>query len=339
MHILVLGGTNFIGPQAVRWLVEMGHDVTLFHRGKTHSPLLPDARHIHGDRKQLADHAGEFRALAPDVVIDMIASTEAGGKSLVDTFRGIAGRVVAISSADVYRAYDRLRRVDPGPPDPAPLTEDSPLRDRLYPYREESTTAEEFGYHYDKILMERQVMGDSSLPGTVLRLPMVYGPGDYQHRLHAYLRRMDDGRPAIVLPEELARWHGLRAYVEDVGRAISLCATDEQAAGRIYHVADREISTEADWVRRIARAAGWSGAIVTLPNEQLPEELRDPHDTSQDWALDSSRIRRELGYHEPTDPDEAMRRTVEWERANPPKQIDPAAFDYEAEDRAIAIAG
>jgi nucleoside-diphosphate-sugar epimerase len=47
-------------------------------------------------------------------------------------------------------------------------------------------------------------MGTAGLPGTVLRLPTVYGPGDYQHRLFEYLKRMDDGRPAILLGEGVA---------------------------------------------------------------------------------------------------------------------------------------
>jgi nucleoside-diphosphate-sugar epimerase len=34
---------------------------------------------------------------------------------------------------------------------------------------------------YEKILVEREVMGHPRLPGTILRLPTVYGPGDSQH--------------------------------------------------------------------------------------------------------------------------------------------------------------
>jgi hypothetical protein len=30
------------------------------------------------------------------------------------------------------------------------------------------------------------------------------------------------------------------------------------------------------------------------------------------------------------------RRTVEWERAHPPENVDPASFDYAAEDAALA---
>ena len=335
MRILVLGGTHFIGPHAVRWLVGMGHEVAVFHRGQTETSLPPSVRHLHGDRQQLSSFIGDFRNFAPEAVLDMVPGTEQDGKTLVGVFKGMARCVVAISSSDVYRAYDRLRRVDPGPPDPTPLTEESPLRDRLFPYRDMAQGPDDFVYHYEKILVERAVMNDPGLRATVLRLPMVYGPGDYQHRLFKYLKRMDDQRPAIILPQSIATWRGLRGYVEDMGYAIARCVTHERAAGRIYHVADRESVTEAEWVNRIARAAGWKGEIVILLDEHLPPHLKHHYDASQDWALDSSRIRQELGYTEPTLPDEAMGRSVAWERAHPPKEFDPAEFDYAAEEAAL----
>ena len=41
MRILVIGGTRFIGPPAVRRLVEMGHEVTVFHRGQSVPAAFP----------------------------------------------------------------------------------------------------------------------------------------------------------------------------------------------------------------------------------------------------------------------------------------------------------
>jgi hypothetical protein len=66
-------------------------------------------------------------------------------------FKGLARRVVAISSGDVYRAYDRFRRADPGSPDPTPLMEASPLRDRLFPYRDKAHGPDDFLFNYEKI--------------------------------------------------------------------------------------------------------------------------------------------------------------------------------------------
>jgi nucleoside-diphosphate-sugar epimerase len=41
MRILVIGGTSFIGLAAVTRLHDMGHELTVFHRGETEPPGLP----------------------------------------------------------------------------------------------------------------------------------------------------------------------------------------------------------------------------------------------------------------------------------------------------------
>ena len=343
MRVLVIGGTNFIGPDVVRRLVALDQEVAVFHRGKTETDLPPAVIHLHGDRERLADHAGEFRRFGPEVVLDMRPLGEADARSVVDVAKGIARRVAAVSSMDVYRAYGRLIRREPGPPDPVPLTEESPLRERLYPYREETPKAPDdprrWTDEYDKILVERVVLGDPDLTGTILRLPMVYGPRDGQHRLFDHLKRMDDGRPAILLDERLARWRASRGYVENVAAAIALAVADDRAGGRIYNVGEADPLPESEWVRVIARAAGWDGEVVPLPADCLPAHLRDADtDFAQDLAADTTRIRNELGYAEAISRDEALARTVAWERANPPAEIDPARFDYAAEDAALAAA-
>src|SRR5262249_53840093 len=153
--------------------------------------------------------------LAPDVVLDVIPYTEAEAAEVMRVFRGRARRVVALSSGDVYQAYDRFRRVVSEAPEPGLLREDAPLRENLYPYRAQASGRGGMAYDYDKIRVGRAVLGDAQLPGTVLRLPMVYGPGDRQHRLFPYLKRMDDGRPAILLEMNQARWRWTRGYVEN----------------------------------------------------------------------------------------------------------------------------
>lgn len=80
---------------------------------------------------------------------------------------------------------------------------------------------------------------------------------------------------------------------------------------------------------------GWKGEIVVLPNAVAPSHLRLPGRLEQHWVVDSSRIRSELGYQEPVASSDAIARTVAWERENPPT-INPASFDYAAEDAAAA---
>ncbi|HEY8286286.1 MAG TPA: hypothetical protein VIJ28_18015 [Chloroflexota bacterium] len=106
----------------------------------------------------------------------------------------------------------------------------------------------------------------------------------------------------------------------------------ERAAGRLYNAGEAEPPAEAEWVRAIARVTGWNGKVAIIERGQLPQALRWPGDPIHHLVTDTTRIRSELGYAEGTAPDEALRRTVAWERANPPEQIDPASFDYAEED-------
>lgn len=335
MRILIIGGTRFIGPWVVRRLAKMGHDVTVFHRGGTKTKLPDNVNELYGDRSDLASFAAEFKQAAPDVVLDMIAYTEEDARTLVGVFRGVARRVVVASSADVYSAYGRLLRLETGAPATLPLAEDAPLRATLYPYRAQAAGPDDFKYHYEKILVERVVMSGDQLPGTVLRLPAVYGPGDTQHRLFGYLKRMDDQRPAILLGEAQARWRWSRGYVENVADAIALAVTNESAAGRVYNVGETEALTEADWVRAVGRAAGWDGRIVTVPDDSLPKHMASPVDYEHYLDTDTRRIRAELGYNERVPRDEALRRTIEWERTNPPAETSSLETEYAAEDAVL----
>ena len=72
--------------------------------------------------------------------------------------------------------------------------------------------------------------------------------------------------------------------------------------------------------------------------EPTAHHLKAVVDFAQDLTFDTVRIRNELGYEEKTLPAEAMRRTVAWERDHPPEAIDPAAFNYTAEDAALRAA-
>jgi nucleoside-diphosphate-sugar epimerase len=166
---------------------------------------------------------------------------------------------------------------------------------------------------YEKILVEQIVLGEPGLPGTVLRLPAVYGPGDKQRRVGSYLGRMDSG-PAVLLAKEQAGWRWTRGYVENVAAAIALAVIDARAAKRIYNVGEESALTERQWVEEIGAAAGWRGEVMEIPAEYLPEHLRQPFDFRYDLATDTTRIRAELSYRELVGLEEALKRTIQWER-------------------------
>jgi nucleoside-diphosphate-sugar epimerase len=335
MRVLLIGGNGFIGRHLTAQLARDGHDVVGFHRRRG------GPTDIVGDRHALLESADALRAARPDIVVDMILSSAQQARDTIAVFRGVARRVVALSSCDVYRACGVYHGLEPGGLEPMPLRETAALRTsgETYPAERLQAIRQLFPWideHYDKIPVEDVILGDAQLLGTVLRLPMIYGPGDRLHRNFALVKRIDDGRPAILFEAKHAAWRAPRGYVENVAAAVALAVTNSRAAGRMYNVADPENLTEIEWAGSVARVAGWRGQILALDADRAPAHLRVPGNLDQHWVVDSSRIREELGYREPIPRDEAIRRTIEWERANPPTSVDARAFDYAAEDAALA---
>ncbi|MBC7882117.1 MAG: NAD-dependent epimerase/dehydratase family protein [Anaerolineae bacterium] len=327
MRVLILGGTRFIGPPVVRCLVAQGHSVTVFHRGLSTTQLPLGVESVFGDRRELDRFRPIFKAIAPDVVLDMNAMCEQDALDATRVLSGIAGRFIAVSSVDVYQAYGVLLGLEESPPEPVPLVEDSCLRTHLYPRRTPDTKPEDFAYGYDKIPMEGVVLTQPDLPGTVIRLPMVYGSGDFRHRFYPFLKRVDGGRAGIVLPESIAKWVGCWGYVENVALAIALTVMDERAAGRVYHIADAEPINELERLKRLAAVVGWSGRFIVVPDALLPD-WSPPINFAQHWTVDSTRIRQELGYTEAMNMQESLKRTVAWQRANPPSNLELATSDF-----------
>ena len=179
-------------------------------------------------------------------------------------------------------------------------------------------------------------MSSHDLPATILRLPAVYGEGDYQHRLAWSCGAWTTAARPSCWTSGSRRWRWTRAYVENAAAAIALAATDERAAGRVYNVGDDALSY-ADWVRAIGRAAGWQGEVIVAargpPAEAAPAAA--PATTRQHLVADTTRIRQELGYAEPVSREEGLRRAIEWERANR-AELSPQLFDYAAEDALLA---
>lgn len=334
MNILIIGGTRFMGPHIVNELAARGHRVAVFHRGETKTELPEGVQEAFGDRDHLAEQKDKITAFGPEIVLDMMLLNERQAKELTETVSGIARRVVVASSCDVYRNYGLLRGFESGSSDPTPLNEGARLRSRLYPYRDEVKDKNDRLYDYDKIPVEQLILSQESFAGTVLRLPVVYGPGDYQHRFYSYLRRMKDNRPFIMIEKLMADLRITRGYCENCASAIAGAVLDGRASGRIYNVGEEETFSEREWIERLAGIVGWKGEVVSLPESQLPEHLKTGMDCRHHLEIDTGRIRRELDFVNPVEPDEGLRKTVKWELVNPPAR-DKIEEEYEAENRVM----
>jgi nucleoside-diphosphate-sugar epimerase len=339
VRILLIGGNGFIGRHVLAVLRQQGHALAVFHRAK--GIPIPGVTEIRGDRNRLQDCSADLKRFAPEVVVDFVVSSGPQADQLMDIFRGEAQRVVMLSSMDVYRAVGIMHSTESGPLQELPLTEDSELRHGRRPYSAQNIDLirKVFSWvtdDYDKIPAEQAVMNDAKLAGTVLRLPMIYGPGDPLRRFHPIVKRIADGRRNIILPQTLAAWRSPRGYIGNVAAAITLAATDNRAAGRIYNVCEEPAFSELEWAKKIARAMEWDGEFVVLPDERTPKHLLKPGNAAQHWTATSARIRRELGYAEPIAIEEAIRQTVHWEKQAGPPAFSADPFDYAAEDAALS---
>ena len=342
MRVLVVGGTGFLGPPVVARLSRLGHEVVVYHRGEHEADLPFGVRHVHSAEAAppVVSFPGELTGIAWDVVLAMAPIGRRDAAALMAAFHGIARRVVALSSGDVYRAYGVFTGGEPGSPDPRPLAEDAPLRERLHPYRDAAGVPAHLA-EYEKISVERAVLSDPGLPGTVLRLPAVYGPGDRQHRFGPAWRRIADGRMEIPMGRAQAGWRWTHGYVDDVADAVVLGVVKERAKGRIFNVGEDPTPTMAERVEAFGRALGWKGRVVAVDDACLPPHLRAAGNFSQDIAYDTARIRSDLDWTERAAPAEALRRTAAWEAAGGGGEEAPAptADEYEAERRAVERAG
>lgn len=344
MKVFVIGGTRFIGLFAVQALLADGHEVTIFNRNGPRT-FEGQVEWKQGDRNDVNVLRDAIRESGPDVILDMIALVESHGDILVKAAGTQVSRIVTASSMDVYQAYGVLLGIEPdvSEPLPTPLPETSPLRTKLYPYRGPEPRAEDDPAKlmdtYDKILVEQKIMNAPGIRGTVIRLPIVYGPYDGQHRMFEFLKRMLDRRPAILLNEHYAHWRTSRGYAANMGRAIADAVGNDAAAGEIFNIAEEPAWSTLEWVHMIAGAVGWKGKVVLTGAETTPKHLNVGMNAAQNLVADSTKIRETLGYSEPVDRARAILRTAEWETANMPK-LPPerlaAMFDYEAEDTALA---
>ena len=292
MRVLVIAGTGFIGQFVSRGLVDEGHEVTVMHRGKHDlDKRVPGAVSlINSEPLSSMSALREGLAAGPDRVVHMLAMTEADARSAREVFAGKIERLVFASSGDVYLAYGRFIGSEPGPIEPMPLFADSsPLRSKFYPYRTIQTPSESLAYGYEKILVERLLMGAPDLNSVCLRLPKVYGAENNRFE-------------TVYRFAKYPHWRWTHGYVENVAAAITLALLHPSAGGRIYNVGELETPAVADRVARLPPST--SGAV-----------LDETHEFGQDIVFDTRPIRQELGYREPVSWEESVRRTLGQARA------------------------
>lgn len=302
MTVLVLGATGFIGPHVVRALQARGQEV------------VAGSRSEGVDRRDVAAVRALVRACRVTQVIDLLAYTEADTLPLLDALDGEVERWVMASSCDVYRNYEGLHRK--AAPEPIPLlAEDAPLRITRHPYRADPPRPAEaddvWMDAYDKIPLEAAVRARPSLNGVVLRLPMVFGPGDRQRRFRWLLKPMLAGGEILSVDPAWANWLTTYGYVEDVGDAIAAAALHPAAVGGTFNLGRPDAPDHRGWIDRFATVLGWKGSVV----EGEADAALAVFDLAYPLVVDTRAFRQACDWREPMPLDVALERTTADERA------------------------
>jgi nucleoside-diphosphate-sugar epimerase len=305
MRILLLGGTGFIGTRAVHRLLLAGHEVAVVHRG--HRRVPPGAVSLLAARSEPVPLAAAMDAFGPAAVVDMIAYTATGVDPVLAALPRQLRRLTIISSGDVYATYGAFLGQEAPAPASGPTPETGALRRGRYPYRDQAPAPDDLRHDYDKILVEARYRDRSPVPVTILRLPMVYGPGDPQRRVASDLTRLREapGGTLELHPDEAA-WRCTRGFVDDIAAAIALATAHPEAIGKTYNVGEPDAITTREWLAAIAQA-------IALPTRIQENPLAAPSLPAR-WTVSlvtaTDRIRRELGYVEPVGRTEAVRLTA-----------------------------
>lgn len=328
MRVVVIGGTSFIGRRIVEDLVARGDEVTVVHRGETEPVDWVGCRHIHVDRAAFSSVAAQVRAAAPDAVVDTLAMSRSDVDAVLPHLPD--AQLVVLSSVDVYRAFGLVLTDQEG--EPLPLTEDSPVRETRYPYRDSGVRPDD----YDKLDVEPAYLARGA---TALRLVMIYGEHDPKRREEFILRRVRAGRRRI--PVGPASWLWTRCYVGDVAGAVLAALGNARAAGEVFNVGEPAVRSIRGWAEDILAAAGHDAELVTVPEFALPEDMSMTRSVDQHLLVDVGKAAEVLGWRA-ADPGDGLRRSVRWHLANPPPTNPsgeaPADPDFTADDEALAAA-
>lgn len=320
MTIAVCGGTGFIGGAVVRRLLARGHKPLVLARGKHPATVPEGATFVAAERTDGARLVEIFLEHQVDTVIDIFALGLRNTGPMLEAMGAIGGRYVLLSSVDVYSNYGGLLKRDTPPIQAAPAKEDDPLRTFRYPYRQNDRRPQgvenDLFEDYDKIILEEAAAGDGRFATTVIRAPMIFGPGDKQHRFGWAIEAVQKGG-VVELDQRAARWPNSYGYVEDVGEAIALAATSPVAAGRTYNVGQTFVRTPIEWLLSFAVVLNTPIEVLEVPPARrgLQADRADASDLRYPLTLDTTRIRHELGFREIVPEREALLATIADETA------------------------
>lgn len=288
MRIAVTGATGFLGRAVVPALRARSHEVRTLDRGLT------------GDIAAVADWSVHIAGM--DAVVHLAALAHARGIDEtrlravnVDASLAIGKAAAAAGIGMLFMSSAKVLGEETAAG--AAFDDGSPL-------------APQDPYARAKAAAEEGLRAIAGLRLTVLRPPLVYGPGVRANFL-ALLRAVAHGWP---LP--LASIANRRSLVgaDNLADLVAHCVATPRSAGRTFGATDGAPLPTPALCRALGAALGRPARLFPFPPALL--ELAPPaRKLTRSLVIDDSAMRRELGWSPPRAFEEGLRSTVEWFRA------------------------
>ncbi|KAK4476744.1 hypothetical protein RD792_015904 [Penstemon davidsonii] len=266
--ILIMGGTRFIGIFLSRLLVQEGHQVTLFTRGK--APIaqqLPGESdtdfadfsskilHLKGDRKDFEFVKSSLSAEGFDVVYDINGREANEVEPILDALPNLE-QYIYCSSAGVYLKTDTPPHFEIDAVDPK-------------------------SRHKGKLETE-SLLASRDVNWTSLRPVYIYGPLNYNPVEEWFFHRLKAGRP-IPVPNSGIQVTQL-GHVKDLAKAFVKVLGNEKASKEVFNISGEKYVTFAGLAKACAKAGGFPEPEIVHYNpkefdfgKKKPFPFRDQH--------------------------------------------------------------
>jgi len=308
----VTGGAGFIGSNFVRFFLHARRNVEIVNFDKltyagnpeSLADVAQDPRYnfIRGDITD-RNTVDELFRQGFDAVVHFAAETHVdrsiedatpflktniiGTQCLLEAARNFPGiRFIHISTDEVYGSA----------PAGAAFKEDSPLDPRS-PYAASKASAEHFVTAYANTY---------GISAVILRCTNNFGPYQFPEKLiPLMIANANEDKPLPIYGDGMQERDWL--FVEDYCRAIDL-AIEKAAPGSVYNVSSGVSQPNLKIVRTILQFLGKPDSLIQYVQDRPGHDRR--------YALDSGKIRRELGWHPLVSFEDGIRKTIDWYRAN-----------------------
>ena len=312
MKLLVTGGAGFIGSNFIRLMLTSRRDVEVINFDKltyagnpeSLADLANDPRHslVRGDISDREAVDGVF-SQGCDAVVNFAAETHVD-RSIEDASPFVRTNVMGTQCLLEAAKRHRLPRfvhistdeVYGSAPAGASFTEETVLDPRS-PYAASKASADHFVAAYSNTFGVQTV---------VLRCTNNFGPFQFPEKLiPLIIANASENKPLPIYGDGMQERDWL--FVEDYCRAISL-AVDKAAPGSIYNVSAGYPQSNLKIVKSILKCLGKPDSLIQYVKDRPGHDRR--------YALDSSKIQKQLGWAPQVPFEEGLRRTIDWYQNN-----------------------